>query len=123
MTTAMNSIQHALAYVHGHRPRFVVELGAFIRFPSVSAQPQHAQDLARCAAWLAHHLHEIGLEQVSIIPTARHPIVCANWHYAAGRPTGGPQYVSMGITTYSLLSRLRHGTHRHLSQSCGPRIC
>ena len=87
MTTAMNSRQHALAYVHDHRPRFVAELGAFIRFPSVSAQPQHAQDVARCAAWLAHHLREIGLEQVRIIPTAGHPIVCASRHYAAGRPT------------------------------------
>lgn len=87
MTTAMNSRQHALAYVHSHRPQFVAELGAFIRFPSVSAQPQHANDVARCAAWLANHLHDIGLEQVSIIRTAKHPIVCANWHYAAGRPT------------------------------------
>ena len=87
MTTARNSIQRALAYVHGHWPQFVAELGAFIRFPSVSAQPQHAKDMARCAAWLANHLRKIGLKQVSIVPTAKHPIVCANWHYASGRPT------------------------------------
>jgi acetylornithine deacetylase/succinyl-diaminopimelate desuccinylase-like protein len=40
-----------------------------------------------CSAWLANHLRQIGLEQVQVIPTARHPIVYAHWKKAVGRPT------------------------------------
>jgi acetylornithine deacetylase/succinyl-diaminopimelate desuccinylase-like protein len=77
----------ALAYARRHRPRFVAELKEFVRFPSVSNQPQHARDLRRCASWLAAHLRRIGLEHVRIVPTSRHPIVYAAWQHARGRPT------------------------------------
>src|SRR5262249_53927930 len=84
----MDSLRNALAYARGKQPRFEGELGAFIRFASVSAQPQHADDIARCAAWLANHLHVVGLEQVQVIPTPRHPIVYAHWRRASpGTPT------------------------------------
>src|SRR5215510_5225859 len=76
-----------LAYVHANHPRFVTELKVLIRFPSVSAQPKHAADLKDCAAWLAHHLQRVGLENIRIVPTKRHPIVYADWHHASGRPT------------------------------------
>ena len=81
-------MRSALAYARHNRSRFEAELGAFIRFASVSAQPQHAGDTAKCAAWLADHLHDIGLEQVaSHSPTPRHPIVYASWRHAPGNPT------------------------------------
>jgi len=75
------------AYTAHHRPRFVAELRDFIRFPTVSAQPKHAGDIDRCARWLAAHLRGIGLQRVNIVPTARHPIVYADWLRAPGRPT------------------------------------
>jgi acetylornithine deacetylase/succinyl-diaminopimelate desuccinylase-like protein len=59
----------------------------FVRFPSISAQPRHAADVRRCARWLAGHLRRIGLEHARVIPTARHPIVYAEWLHAPGRPT------------------------------------
>src|SRR5262245_39217088 len=77
----------ALAHARTHRPRFLEELKAFIRFPTVSAQPSHAADLHRCATWLARHLAWVGLEQVRIIPGGRHPLVYAEWRHAARRPT------------------------------------
>src|SRR6266480_4796835 len=84
----MDSLRNALAYARGKQPRFEGELGAFIRFASVSAQPQHADDIAKCAAWLANHLQVVGLEQVQVIPTPRHPIVYAHWRRASpGTPT------------------------------------
>src|ERR1700722_516690 len=77
----------ALAYARRHRSRFVAELKQFVRFPSVSNQPQRAGDLRKCASWLAAPLRRIGLEQVRIVPTDRHPVVYAAWHHARGRPT------------------------------------
>jgi acetylornithine deacetylase/succinyl-diaminopimelate desuccinylase-like protein len=75
------------AYARSQRARFVAELSDFIRFPSVSAQPNHAKDVRGCAGWLADHLPEIGLQHVQVIPTAGHPIVHADWLRAQGRPT------------------------------------
>jgi acetylornithine deacetylase/succinyl-diaminopimelate desuccinylase-like protein len=77
----------ALAYARSQSARFVAELAEFVRFPSVSAQPQHAADVRNCAAWLADHLRTIGLDHVQVAATAGHPVVYADWHHAAGRPT------------------------------------
>jgi acetylornithine deacetylase/succinyl-diaminopimelate desuccinylase-like protein len=82
----MNS-SRPLRYAGQHRDRFLQELKDFVRFPTVSAQANHRQDLKKCAAWLADHLRKIGLENIKVIPTNRHPIVYADWKRAAGRPT------------------------------------
>ena len=74
-------------YARNNRQRFLTELREFVRIPSVSAQPQHAPDVRRCAEWLASHLRRTGLEHVRVIETPRHPIVYANWLHAPGRPT------------------------------------
>jgi acetylornithine deacetylase/succinyl-diaminopimelate desuccinylase-like protein len=76
-----------LAYARSNRPRFLRELIEFVGIPSVSVQPQHAGDVRRCAGWLAEHLRRIGMERVIVAPTGRHPIVCAEWRRAPGRPT------------------------------------
>jgi acetylornithine deacetylase/succinyl-diaminopimelate desuccinylase-like protein len=80
-------LSRALAYARRHRPRFITELKEFVRFPSVSNQPQHARDVRKCASWLAAHLRRIGLEHVLIVPTRRHPIVYATWQHTRGCPT------------------------------------
>ncbi len=80
-------LRRAIEYARSHRQRFVSELKEFVRFPSVSNQPQHARDVRRCASWLAAHLRRIGLEDVRIVSTGRHPIVYASWQRARGRPT------------------------------------
>jgi acetylornithine deacetylase/succinyl-diaminopimelate desuccinylase-like protein len=81
------STERALAYARVHRQRFLGELKEFIRFPSISAQPRHAEDVASCAEWLAEHLRRIGLDEVRTVPTRRHPIVFARWRGAPDRPT------------------------------------
>lgn len=68
----------AIKYARGHRRRFLAELEEFIRFPTVSAQPKHTEALKECAAWLANHLHWIGMEHVKVIPTHGHPLVYAD---------------------------------------------
>jgi acetylornithine deacetylase/succinyl-diaminopimelate desuccinylase-like protein len=65
-----------LKYLETHRERFVEELGHYVRFRSVSAQPQHAPDLKACAEWLVKHCRRIGLE-AEARPTAGNPIVIA----------------------------------------------
>ena len=77
----------AISYSRAHKTRFIGELQAFVRFPSISAQPEHAGDVRRCAAWLAEHLRQIGMVRVAAVPTQGQPIVYAEWCRAPGRPT------------------------------------
>jgi acetylornithine deacetylase/succinyl-diaminopimelate desuccinylase-like protein len=86
-SAAGEAIARAIAHARAARSRFVEDLAAFVRFPSVSAQPRHADDLRRCAAWLAHHLRSIGMEHVRVVPTRGHPIVTADWLHAPGATT------------------------------------
>jgi acetylornithine deacetylase/succinyl-diaminopimelate desuccinylase-like protein len=65
----------------------VDELRTFVGFASVSAEPEVAGEVRRCAEWLAERLRRAGLERVRVINTARHPLVCAEWRHARGRPT------------------------------------
>jgi acetylornithine deacetylase/succinyl-diaminopimelate desuccinylase-like protein len=58
----------------------------FLRIPSVSTKPEHAQDLRRCAEWLAGQFRSAGLE-AEIHPTKGHPIVLARNRHQPGRPT------------------------------------
>ncbi len=52
------------------------ELKSFLRFPSISTQPEHAPDLASCAEWLWEKLTAIGLT-ASVHSTPGSPVVVA----------------------------------------------
>ena len=69
-------MQPVLDYLKQNQTRFLAELCDYLRFPSVSAQPQHKSDVCACAAWLVAHCRQIGLE-AKLCETAGHPIVVA----------------------------------------------
>jgi acetylornithine deacetylase/succinyl-diaminopimelate desuccinylase-like protein len=75
------------AYFTAHRDAHLEQLKEFLRFPSVSAVPEHAGDMRRCAEWTAEALRRAGCEHVQILPTAGHPVVYADWLHAPGKPT------------------------------------
>src|SRR5208283_5631056 len=76
-------MQAVLDYLKRNQARFVAELCDYLRFPSVSAQPQHKKDLRDCAGWLVKHARQIGLE-ARLYATAGHPIVVAKTPRARG---------------------------------------
>jgi acetylornithine deacetylase/succinyl-diaminopimelate desuccinylase-like protein len=86
----MNAV---LEYIEANKTRFVAELCQYLRFPSVSAQPDHRPDMAACAKWLVQHCHAIGLE-AEISPTAGHPVVIARTPRAAR--SSKPHYLVYG---------------------------
>jgi len=63
-------------YLKRNQARFVGELCDYLRFPSVSAQPQHQKDMRACAEWLVRHCRQMGL-QTRLCTTKGHPIVLA----------------------------------------------
>ncbi|OGO40534.1 MAG: peptidase M20 [Chloroflexi bacterium RBG_16_57_9] len=80
-------LDQALQYAHTHRDQALRELFQLLEIPSVSAQPDHQPDMQRAAEWLAHHMQQIGLQNIQVFPTAGHPVVYADWLNATGRPT------------------------------------
>src|SRR5512143_233045 len=75
------------AYVQQNQQRFLEELKTFLRIPSISTLPEHNGDILRAAEFAAASLREIGMEQVEVLPTAKHPLVYAQWLRAPGKPT------------------------------------
>ncbi len=74
-------LDKAFGYIEQNQHRFIQELQDFLKFPSVSTQPERTKDLRSCAQWLVDHLQAIGLE-ARLIESKGHPIV---WAKAAGQ--------------------------------------
>jgi acetylornithine deacetylase/succinyl-diaminopimelate desuccinylase-like protein len=53
------------------------DLKTFLRFPSISTQPDHAPDIIACAEWLSEKLTVSGLN-VAVYPTPGSPVVIAS---------------------------------------------
>ncbi|HSW44937.1 MAG TPA: dipeptidase [Phycisphaerae bacterium] len=71
------SAESALALFDRDRETFLEDLKVFLRFQSISAQSDHAVDMADCAKWIAAQLRLAGIE-ARLVPTARHPVVIAD---------------------------------------------
>lgn len=60
---------------------------SFLRIPSISALPEHAEDCRRAAEWLADALTRAGIEHAEVADTGGRPVVYADWLHAPGAPT------------------------------------
>lgn len=74
-------------YLDDQHDRFLAELLAFLRIPSISALPAHSNDVREAAEWVAARLRSAGIDEVRILPTDGHPLVYAEWLHAPGKPT------------------------------------
>jgi acetylornithine deacetylase/succinyl-diaminopimelate desuccinylase-like protein len=79
-------IDAVLKDIESRHDKSLEGLKDFLRIPSVSTKPEHAQDLQRCAQWLAGKLREAKLD-VKVEPTKGHPIVLAKNEHKPGRKT------------------------------------
>jgi len=62
-------------YLEANKDRFLEELLALLRIPSVSADSKYKDDVARCAEAVKEHLRSAGCDLAEVCPTAGHPIV------------------------------------------------
>ena len=82
--TDMNNV---IDFINTNRDRYVEELKTYLAIPSISALPQHQQDVRRCAEWTAEEMRRIGLQNVRLIETPGNPVVYGDWLGAEGAPT------------------------------------
>ena len=59
--------------------RHFAEVCAALRFPSVSALPDHRADLVATAQWIVERLHAVGVPEVELLQAGGHPVVFGRW--------------------------------------------
>ena len=80
-------MQNVIDFINTNRDRYVDELTAYLAIPSISALPEHAADVKRCAEWTRDELTRIGLENVRLVDTPGNPVVYGDWLHADDAPT------------------------------------
>ena len=71
------------SYIKENKERFFQELFSLLRIPSVSVQPEHKQDMYRCAGRLVELLKEAGAQEAAVYETAGHPVVFGRYDQGA----------------------------------------
>jgi acetylornithine deacetylase/succinyl-diaminopimelate desuccinylase-like protein len=80
-------MDNVIDFINVNRERYLEELKGLLAIPSVSALPQHRDDVRRCAEWCGEEMRRIGLQNVRLIETPGFPIVYGDWLGAPGAPT------------------------------------
>ena len=62
-------------YIAENEPRMLEELFSLIRIPSISAKPEHHDDMLTCAQRWKQLLLEAGADEVHVMPSAGNPII------------------------------------------------
>lgn len=64
-------------YISRHQEEMFEKLFSLLRIPSVSAQPQHHEDIVKCAHRWAELLLEAGVDKAEVMPSDGNPMVYA----------------------------------------------
>jgi acetylornithine deacetylase/succinyl-diaminopimelate desuccinylase-like protein len=88
-----STLASVLDHVDSHLAASRDTLFSLLRIPSVSAQPAHAADCARAAAWWQDQLAALGFA-AAVRPTAGHPVVVG--HYPGPDGYNGPHILFYG---------------------------
>ncbi|HKT78741.1 MAG TPA: dipeptidase [Vicinamibacterales bacterium] len=80
-------MDNVIDFINVNRDRYLDELKGLLAIPSISALPEHAGDVRRCAEWCAAEMRRVGLENVRLMDTAGFPVVYGDWLGAEGAPT------------------------------------
>jgi acetylornithine deacetylase/succinyl-diaminopimelate desuccinylase-like protein len=80
-------MEKVIDFINVHREKYVDELKSLLAIPSISALPEHAGDVKRCAEWCADEMRRIGLQNVRLMATPGNPVVYGDWLGAPGVPT------------------------------------
>ena len=74
-------------YIKENESRFLDELFSLIRIPSISALPQHKEDMLACAERWRQLLLETGADEAMVMPSQGNPLVYAEKQISPDAPT------------------------------------
>ena len=70
-------MKHVNTYIEANKQRFLDELFDLIRIPSISAKPEHSDDMYKTAKFIKAKLIEAGADLAQVNQTDGHPVVYA----------------------------------------------
>jgi len=76
-----------LTYIEENKERFLDELFELIRIPSISALPEHKDDMQATAEYIKKSLLDAGADKAEIIPTSGQPVIYAEKIIDSSLPT------------------------------------
>ena len=80
-------MQSWIDYQQKNKARFLDELLALLRIPSVSARSEHKADMQQCAEAVKQSLRQAGVDKAEIYPTEGHPVVYGEKIIDKNKPT------------------------------------
>ena len=80
-------MNNVIDFINVNRERYLDELKALLAIPSISALPEHAGDVRRCAEWCVEEMRRVGLQNARLIETPGNPVAYGDWLQAPGAPT------------------------------------
>ena len=78
--------ENALQYARNNKDKFLNSFKEILRIPSVSTDPAHNEDILHAAEWITVKLKYLGMKNVRMIPTAKHPIIYGELMETPGAP-------------------------------------
>ncbi|MBL9141157.1 MAG: M20/M25/M40 family metallo-hydrolase, partial [Phycisphaerae bacterium] len=88
-----SQLDDVLAHLKANQKPILDRLCDLLRIPSVSTDPAHTADVARCAEWLVNDLRTMGFNAKSV-KTTGHPMVLA--HHPGPKGYDGPRVLYYG---------------------------
>lgn len=81
----MNQIESAIKYTDTNKDAIIENFKSFLSIPSISADPEHKNDLITAAKWVQDYLDRLGVSNTALLPTDKHPVVYGE--YSCGDET------------------------------------
>ena len=75
------------SYLAEREEEHLNELLDFLRIPSISSLPEHADDVRQAGQWVMARMVKAGIEHIEMMETGGHPVVYGDWLHAPGKPT------------------------------------
>lgn len=80
-------MQKTQTYIKEHKDKFLNELFALLRIPSISAEQEHKPDMEKCAEHLRDALISAGADKAEVMPTTGNPVVYGEKFVNSSAPT------------------------------------
>jgi len=83
-----NQVEKAFQYIENNKNKILNDFEEFLSIPSISADPDHANDLISAAHWVIDYLEKLGVSNTALLETGRHPVVFGEYRCGdSSKPT------------------------------------
>ncbi len=85
-STLLTKLDDLREYYKKHEKETIEDFFTFLRFQSVSSEPQYKPHIEKCAQWVLNYLNKIGFS-TQVWETSNHPVLFASYTAGPDKPT------------------------------------